>query len=114
MVYSQCVLFPEKGCLQHYNSHHPQTKINTRYGKSFYRNSCTHLIYLWNLLASVEKGLGRSDVYHLVCLAKLVKTCTFDRILVQCETLNEEELFDIQEQRGLFQLGWIHVSYYPF
>lgn len=26
-----------------------------------------------------------------------------------CETLNEEELFDIQEQRGLFQLGWIHT-----
>jgi STAM-binding protein len=27
-----------------------------------------------------------------------------------CQTLNEEEIFDSQDKRGLFQLGWIHVS----
>jgi hypothetical protein len=27
-----------------------------------------------------------------------------------CQTVNEEEIFDTQDQRGLFQLGWIHVS----
>lgn len=32
---------------------------------------------------------------------------TFDS---QCQTLNEEEIFDIQDKRSLFPLGWIHVS----
>ena len=26
-----------------------------------------------------------------------------------CETLNEEELFDVQDQYDLITLGWIHV-----
>jgi STAM-binding protein len=26
-----------------------------------------------------------------------------------CQTLNEEEIFDSQDKRGLFQLGWIHT-----
>lgn len=26
-----------------------------------------------------------------------------------CETLNEEELFDVQDKHDLIQLGWIHV-----
>jgi hypothetical protein len=72
MVYSQCVLFPEKGCLQHYDSHHPQTKINTRYSKSLFRNSCTHLVYLLDILATVDDGLGGSYVCPLVCPAILV------------------------------------------
>lgn len=29
---------------------------------------------------------------------------------VQCQTLNEEEIFEIQDKGSLFQLGWIHVS----
>lgn len=29
---------------------------------------------------------------------------------VQCSTLNEEEIFEVQDKRGLFQVGWIHVS----
>ena len=31
--------------------------------------------------------------------------------VVQCQTLNEEELFEVQDKYSLFQLGWIHVSY---
>lgn len=27
-----------------------------------------------------------------------------------CETLSEEELFDVQDQHDLITLGWIHVS----
>ena len=27
-----------------------------------------------------------------------------------CETVNEEELFDVQDQYDLITLGWIHVS----
>lgn len=26
-----------------------------------------------------------------------------------CQTVNEEEIFDWQDKRGLFQLGWIHT-----
>lgn len=29
----------------------------------------------------------------------------------QCQTVNEEEIFDVQDKRGLFQLGWIHVIF---
>ncbi|KAG2726956.1 hypothetical protein I3760_01G137500 [Carya illinoinensis] len=28
---------------------------------------------------------------------------------VQCQTLNEEELFEVQDKLSLFQLGWIHT-----
>lgn len=28
-----------------------------------------------------------------------------------CVTMNEEELFDFQDQHNLITLGWIHVSY---
>lgn len=29
---------------------------------------------------------------------------------LQCETLNEEDIFEVQDKRSLFPLGWIHVS----
>lgn len=29
---------------------------------------------------------------------------------VQCQTLNEEEIFEVQDKLSLFPLGWIHVS----
>lgn len=29
-----------------------------------------------------------------------------------CTTMNEEEIFDIQDQQNLITLGWIHVSIY--
>jgi len=29
---------------------------------------------------------------------------------VQCQTLNEEEIFEVQDRLSLFPLGWIHVS----
>lgn len=28
----------------------------------------------------------------------------------QCQTLNEEEIFEVQDSLSLFPLGWIHVS----
>lgn len=30
-----------------------------------------------------------------------------------CTTSNEEEIFDLQDQKSLITLGWIHVSYSP-
>lgn len=30
-----------------------------------------------------------------------------------CTTMNEEEIFDIQDQHNLITLGWIHVSQNP-
>lgn len=30
---------------------------------------------------------------------------------VQCQTTNEEEIFDVQDKHSLFPLGWIHVSF---
>lgn len=34
-----------------------------------------------------------------------------DRILSeQCQTTNEEEIFEVQDKQSLFPLGWIHVS----
>jgi len=29
----------------------------------------------------------------------------------QCQTTNEEEIFEVQDKRSLFPLGWIHVSF---
>lgn len=34
-----------------------------------------------------------------------------DQILSeQCQTTNEEEIFEVQDKQSLFPLGWIHVS----
>lgn len=30
--------------------------------------------------------------------------------VLQCQTLNEEDIFEVQDKRSLFPLGWIHVS----
>lgn len=37
-------------------------------------------------------------------------TPNFRRTDVQCQTLNEEEIFEVQDRLSLFPLGWIHVS----
>lgn len=31
-----------------------------------------------------------------------------------CVTMNEEELFDFQDQHNLITLGWIHVRFYEY
>jgi STAM-binding protein len=31
-------------------------------------------------------------------------------LFYQCQTTNEEEIFDVQDKQSLFPLGWIHVS----
>jgi len=36
------------------------------------------------------------------------KNVTF---LEQCQATNEEEIFEAQDKRSLFPLGWIHVSF---
>lgn len=53
----------------------------------------------------VLTGFLKRGVLHITTLIIPKQKSTPDT----CETLNEEELFDIQEQRGLFQLGWIHT-----
>ena len=34
----------------------------------------------------------------------------FLKPIFQCQTLNEEEIFEVQDNLSLFSLGWIHVS----
>lgn len=55
----------------------------------------------------------------LIVLSMIYKDFMFVEILlkqffspfnVQCQTLNEEEIFEVQDKHSLFQLGWIHVS----
>ncbi|KAG0579254.1 hypothetical protein KC19_4G085600 [Ceratodon purpureus] len=53
----------------------------------------------------VLTGYLRKGVFNITTLIIPKQKSTPDT----CETLNEEELFGIQEQRGLFQLGWIHT-----
>lgn len=36
--------------------------------------------------------------------------CAINSTLFQCQTLNEEEIFEVQDKLSLFPLGWIHVS----
>lgn len=38
-----------------------------------------------------------------------------DRIFcMQCQTTNEEEIFEVQDKQALFPLGWIHVSFFAW
>lgn len=39
-----------------------------------------------------------------------IKKYNIESLLFQCQTLNEEEIFEVQDSLSLFPLGWIHVS----
>jgi STAM-binding protein len=46
------------------------------------------------------------DCHQLYIYSSYIKFVLFD----QCQTTNEEEIFEVQDKQSLFPLGWIHVS----
>ncbi|CAM6093114.1 unnamed protein product [Calypogeia fissa] len=52
------------------------------------------------LAGSLKKG-----VFYVSALVVPKQEATSD----SCQTVNEEEIFEVQDSRGLFQLGWIHT-----
>ncbi|KAK6161024.1 hypothetical protein DH2020_004405 [Rehmannia glutinosa] len=54
----------------------------------------------------VLAGSLRNRVFHITTLIIPKQESTSD----SCQTLNEEEIFEVQDKRSLFPLGWIHVS----
>eukprot|EP00850_Spirogloea_muscicola_P019762 SM000198S05333 [mRNA] locus=s198:145076:149400:- [translate_table: standard] len=57
----------------------------------------------------VLAGLLKKGTFYVTTLILPKQEATSD----SCQTVNEEEIFDVQDKRGLFQLGWIHVRYHP-
>lgn len=54
---------------------------------------------------AVLAGSLRKGVFYVSALIVPKQEATSD----SCQTVNEEEIFDVQDKRGLFQLGWIHT-----
>ena len=52
---------------------------------------------------------GRNFLYT-TCIYVTSTVTNWNPFLFQCQTLNEEEIFEIQDRLSLFTLGWIHVS----
>ncbi|KAK4433882.1 AMSH-like ubiquitin thioesterase 3 [Sesamum alatum] len=50
-------------------------------------------------------GSLRDRVFHITTLIIPKQESTSD----SCQTLNEEEIFEVQDTRSLFSLGWIHT-----
>lgn len=53
----------------------------------------------------VLAGSLKNRVFHITTLIIPKQEATSD----SCQTLNEEEIFDVQDKRSLFPLGWIHT-----
>lgn len=53
----------------------------------------------------VLAGSLKNRVFHITALIIPKQESTSD----SCQTLNEEEIFDVQDKRSLFPLGWIHT-----
>ncbi|WOH15865.1 hypothetical protein DCAR_0935411 [Daucus carota subsp. sativus] len=53
----------------------------------------------------VLAGSLKNRVFHITTLIIPKQESTSD----SCQTLNEEELFEVQDKYSLFQLGWIHT-----
>ncbi|XP_047333967.1 AMSH-like ubiquitin thioesterase 3 [Impatiens glandulifera] len=53
----------------------------------------------------VLAGSLKNRVFHITSLIIPKQESTSD----SCQTLNEEEIFDVQDKRSLFPLGWIHT-----
>lgn len=53
----------------------------------------------------VLAGSLRNRVFHITTLIIPKQESTSD----SCQTLNEEEIYDVQDKRSLFPLGWIHT-----
>ncbi|KAI3737998.1 hypothetical protein L2E82_28016 [Cichorium intybus] len=53
----------------------------------------------------VLAGSLKNRVFHITTLIIPKQESTSD----SCQTLNEEDIFEVQDKRSLFQLGWIHT-----
>ncbi|KAL2653668.1 hypothetical protein R1flu_021796 [Riccia fluitans] len=53
----------------------------------------------------VLAGFLKTGIFNVTTLIIPKQEATSD----SCQTLNEEEIFEAQDNRGLFQLGWIHT-----
>ncbi|GMP24253.1 hypothetical protein CsSME_00001581 [Camellia sinensis var. sinensis] len=54
----------------------------------------------------VLAGSLKNRVFHITALIVLKQESTSD----SCQTLNEEEIFEVQDKYSAFPFGWIHVS----
>ena len=76
------------------------------------------MIICLNLVTIVMTHTHTLTTYTHSCLVQSQNTLRVTHIIVpkqkgnsdSCETLNEEELFDVQDQYDLITLGWIHVG----
>lgn len=54
---------------------------------------------------AVLAGSLKNRVFHITTLIIPKQESTSD----SCQTLNEEEIFEVQDRQSLFTLGWIHT-----
>lgn len=54
-----------------------------------------------------------SYIYLTLTILCLNSSFCLPLLSFQCQTLNEEEIFEVQDKLSLFPLGWIHVSVSP-
>ncbi|CAM6048771.1 unnamed protein product [Sphagnum compactum] len=79
---------------------HISTKMMDEFMQMAKANTLRNLETCGVLAGSLKKG-----TFYVSTLIIPKQEATSD----SCQTLNEEEIFDSQDKRGLFQLGWIHT-----
>ncbi|CAK9268576.1 unnamed protein product [Sphagnum jensenii] len=79
---------------------HISTKMMDDFMQRAKANTLRNLETCGVLAGSLKKG-----TFYVSTLIIPKQEATSD----SCQTVNEEEIFDTQDQRGLFQLGWIHT-----
>jgi len=79
---------------------HISTKMMDEFMQMAKANTLRNLETCGVLAGSLKKG-----TFYVSTLIIPKQEATSD----SCQTVNEEEIFDTQDQRGLFQLGWIHT-----
>ncbi|KAG0616112.1 hypothetical protein M758_5G091200 [Ceratodon purpureus] len=79
---------------------HISTKMMDEFLRLAKANTTRNLETCGVLAGSLKKG-----IFYVSTLIIPKQEATSD----SCQTVNEEEIFDSQDKRGLFQLGWIHT-----
>lgn len=79
---------------------HISTKMMDEFMRMAKANTSRNLETCGVLAGSLKKG-----IFYVCTLIIPKQESTSD----SCQTVNEEEIFDCQDKRGLFQLGWIHT-----
>nr|PNR52677.1 hypothetical protein PHYPA_009051 [Physcomitrium patens] len=105
---SDLVADPRPGAAQDFNGDlskgpkhlHISTKMMDEFMRLAKANTTRNLETCGVLAGSLKKG-----IFYVCTLIVPKQEATSD----SCQTINEEEIFDSQDKRGLFQLGWIHT-----